>query len=51
MSGLPGVNNKKKVIALCIFRVIALCRFGNKDILKSITASNLRFSQQIEVDE
>ena len=57
MSGLPGENYKKisffLVIALCIFRVIALwtAKIYVKDVSKTITASSLRFGQLIEVGE
>ena len=43
------VKTKKKVILF--FRVIALCKFGHKDISKTITASSLTFGQLIEDDE
>ena len=59
MRSLFGENYKNViilflVIALCNFREIALCKFGNRKFVikinsKTITASSLRFGHLIEV--
>ena len=60
MSRLPSKNKKIYILFfsyhLCIVLVNAFCKFGlsktsNKDILKTITASSLRFGQLKEDGE